>query len=71
MIIPHDDKLHRGGEDAADSSDNILVVADGVGGWADWGVNPGIFSGYLTRYLVDQSQDDPAMEPKDLLIAAC
>lgn len=71
MIIPHDDKLHRGGEDAADSSDNILVVADGVGGWADRGVNPGIFSGYLTRYLVDQSQDDPAMEPKDLLIAAC
>jgi len=71
VIIPHDDKLHRGGEDAADSSDNILVVADGVGGWADRGVNPGIFSGYLTRYLVDQSQDDPAMEPKDLLIAAC
>ena len=52
MIIPHDDKLHRGGEDAADSNDTFLCVADGVGGWADRGVNPGIFSAELTRSML-------------------
>jgi hypothetical protein len=34
VIIPHDEKKFRGGEDAASTSDRLLVVADGVGGWA-------------------------------------
>ena len=53
MIIPHDTKLHRGGEDAADSSDTVLAVADGVGGWARSGVNPGLFSMELTRLAIE------------------
>jgi protein phosphatase PTC7 len=44
IIIPHDEKKHRGGEDAAATDETILVVADGVGGWANHGVNPGIYS---------------------------
>ena len=31
VIIPHDTKLDRGGEDSADASDTLLTVADGVG----------------------------------------
>jgi protein phosphatase PTC7 len=33
-IIPHPEKLWKGGEDACVAHDNLLVVADGVGGWA-------------------------------------
>jgi protein phosphatase PTC7 len=43
-MIPHMDKAYRGGEDAFYISDSLLVVADGVGGWADSGVNPGLYS---------------------------
>ena len=32
VIIPHDEKKFRGGEDAAATSDTVLVCADGVGG---------------------------------------
>eukprot|EP00529_Nitzschia_sp_RCC80_P011211 CAMPEP_0113469622 /NCGR_PEP_ID=MMETSP0014_2-20120614/15997_1 /TAXON_ID=2857 /ORGANISM="Nitzschia sp." /LENGTH=628 /DNA_ID=CAMNT_0000362111 /DNA_START=12 /DNA_END=1898 /DNA_ORIENTATION=+ /assembly_acc=CAM_ASM_000159 len=53
VIIPHDQKIHRGGEDAASTSSNILVVADGVGGWARHGVNPGLFSKALTSRVVE------------------
>lgn len=44
VIIPHDDKIHRGGEDSAHVCDSLITVADGVGGWARSGVNPGFFS---------------------------
>jgi protein phosphatase PTC7 len=33
-MIPHPDKVSKGGEDALYANDNILAVADGVGGWA-------------------------------------
>jgi protein phosphatase PTC7 len=33
-MIPHPDKVSKGGEDALYAHDNILAVADGVGGWA-------------------------------------
>ena len=49
VIIPGDDKKHRGGEDSADANETLLVVADGVGGWAMSGVNPGLFSKKLTH----------------------
>lgn len=32
--IPKDDKSNKGGEDAWIASKNLLIVADGVGGWA-------------------------------------
>ena len=52
VIIPHDEKKHRGGEDAAGASDTILVVADGVGGWAKHKVNPGLYSKLLTETII-------------------
>jgi len=48
VIIPKDAKLAKGGEDSADSSDSILVVADGVGGWAEAGIDSGFYSNKLT-----------------------
>jgi len=32
-LLPHPEKEAKGGEDALFASDNVLVVADGVGGW--------------------------------------
>ena len=51
IIIPHDDKIHRGGEDSAHATDTMITVADGVGGWERHGVNPGLFSKLLTRTI--------------------
>ena len=41
--IPHPEKTN-GGEDAFFTNKKSLGVADGVGGWNDVGVDPGIFS---------------------------
>ena len=43
-MIPHIDKRHKGGEDAYVARSDLLVVADGVGGWGEHGVDPGLFS---------------------------
>lgn len=48
-MIPHPDKKSKGGEDAAYVDEGILVVADGVGGWAARGVDPAIYSNKLVR----------------------
>lgn len=45
--MPHPDKIEKGGEDAWAESSNFLIVADGVGGWADQGIDPGLFSKQL------------------------
>ncbi len=42
--IPHDEKRNKGGEDAFVATPTLLVVADGVGGWAAKGVDSGLFS---------------------------
>jgi hypothetical protein len=33
IIIPNDDKIHRGGEESAHATDTVITVADGVGVW--------------------------------------
>jgi protein phosphatase PTC7 len=54
IIIPHDQKKFRGGEDAASTTSEMLVVADGVGGWANKGVNPGLYSRKLTKTITSE-----------------
>jgi len=54
VLIPHDDKKHRGGEDAAATSDTMIIVADGVGGWAQRGIDPGLFSKKLTTETMNK-----------------
>lgn len=34
-MIPHPEKVHKGGEDALYVDKQVIVVADGVGGWAE------------------------------------
>lgn len=34
-MIPHPEKVHKGGEDALYVSPKLIAVADGVGGWAE------------------------------------
>lgn len=43
-MIPHIDKRAKGGEDAYAATDTMVAIADGVGGWADAGVDPAIYS---------------------------
>ena len=43
-MLPHREKKHKGGEDAFVSSDSLLSVCDGVGGWASSGVDPANYS---------------------------
>ena len=49
--IPHPTKVEKGGEDAWVASSNLLVVADGVGGWANRGIDSGLFSKQLVSNI--------------------
>ena len=55
VMIPHDDKKKRGGEDAVAANDQFLIVADGVGGWASEGVNPAAFARTLVNTILKLS----------------
>ena len=63
--------MAKGGEDSADSSSTLLTVSDGVGGWTLRGIDPGLFSKKLTRHLVDLSEADSTIEPRQLMKEAC
>jgi len=41
---PHYSKIDKGGEDALVTHEGIICVADGVGGWAEVGVDPAKYS---------------------------
>ncbi|MED6146673.1 hypothetical protein PIB30_036751 [Stylosanthes scabra] len=59
--LPHPDKEETGGEDAhfICSEEHAIGVADGVGGWADSGVNAGFYSRELMSHSVDAIQEEP------------
>lgn len=42
--IPHRKKRVKGGEDAWVAQDDMISVADGVGGWEEHGIDSGLFS---------------------------
>ena len=44
FLQPHPAKIAKGGEDAASITQNVVAVADGVGGWAESGVDPAKYS---------------------------
>lgn len=66
--LPHPDKVETGGEDAhfICAEKQVIGVADGVGGWADVGVDAGIYarllmSNSMTAILEDSKDGvDPA-----------
>ncbi|BAU00112.1 protein phosphatase 2C 55 [Vigna angularis] len=59
--LPHPDKEETGGEDAhfICADEHAIGVADGVGGWADVGVNSGLFSRELISNSVRAIQEEP------------
>ncbi|XP_038703493.1 probable protein phosphatase 2C 55 isoform X2 [Tripterygium wilfordii] len=58
--LPHPDKEETGGEDAHFICDNkqAIGVADGVGGWADLGVDAGLYSRELMSNSVYAIQEE-------------
>jgi serine/threonine protein phosphatase PrpC len=49
FVLPHIQKRAKGGEDAAVVTERLLAVADGVGGWAESGVDPAIYARGLCK----------------------
>ena len=72
--IPHYKKRERGGEDGWISSENMIAVADGVGGWNNRGVDPGIFTRELCGLVLARyrqwltSKRRWQMDPWELLV---
>ncbi|XP_038716098.1 probable protein phosphatase 2C 55 isoform X1 [Tripterygium wilfordii] len=58
--LPHPDKEETGGEDAHFICDNkqAIGVADGVGGWADLGIDAGIYSRELMSNSVNAIEEE-------------
>eukprot|EP00403_Amphidinium_massartii_P017744 CAMPEP_0178412632 /NCGR_PEP_ID=MMETSP0689_2-20121128/22114_1 /TAXON_ID=160604 /ORGANISM="Amphidinium massartii, Strain CS-259" /LENGTH=370 /DNA_ID=CAMNT_0020033883 /DNA_START=27 /DNA_END=1135 /DNA_ORIENTATION=- len=55
---PHPEKLERGGEDSffACPDSGCFGIADGVGGWASAGIDPGAFARKFLQYAYDDIQ---------------
>ena len=69
-MIPHFEKRAKGGEDAYVSRDNLMIVADGVGGWAEVGVDPGLFSKELVKLIEIEYDKNPRGYLKGMLVEA-
>lgn len=52
-MLPHSEKIIKGGEDAVGLAEQLLVVSDGVGGWTMSGVDPALYSRQLVTNCVD------------------
>ncbi|XP_051153037.1 probable protein phosphatase 2C 26 isoform X2 [Andrographis paniculata] len=70
-VIPHPDKIEKGGEDAylvSSHRGGVIAVADGVSGWAEKDVDPALFSRDLmanaSAFLQDQQVN---YEPRILI----
>ena len=59
--LPHPDKEETGGEDAhfICIDEQAIGVADGVGGWADLGVDSGMYSRELMSHSVTAIKEEP------------
>lgn len=55
-MIPSPEKTN-GGEDAWFANNNVLIVADGVGGWSRHGVDSGKYSRALCAHVSDFSDE--------------
>ncbi|GBG68976.1 hypothetical protein CBR_g3675 [Chara braunii] len=71
-MIPHPSKVKRGGEDAYFISDDgrWLGVADGVGGWAQMGIDAGLYSRELMTNSLQAVRASTSIEPSEVLIHA-
>lgn len=69
--LPHPEKVKTGGEDAhfICEEEQTIGVADGVGGWADVGVNAGYYSRELMSNSIAAIRDEPrgSVDPSRVL----
>lgn len=73
FLNPHIQKRHKGGEDAAAVTSNLIAVCDGVGGWAESGIDPANFSRRMCQViqaLTMQDEDKYITRPRDLMVDA-
>lgn len=66
-MVPHPSKREKGGEDAYVAAHDLMVVADGVGGWARSGIDPGLFSKQLVADFFAGFASNNAQDMKELL----
>ena len=71
-INPKFEKRFKGGEDALVFSKDscMLSVCDGVGGWGDLDVDPGLFSKFLARTMGELYDANPNLSLKEILVEA-
>eukprot|EP00353_Schmidingerella_taraikaensis_P018464 CAMPEP_0185605602 /NCGR_PEP_ID=MMETSP0436-20130131/4171_1 /TAXON_ID=626734 ORGANISM="Favella taraikaensis, Strain Fe Narragansett Bay" /NCGR_SAMPLE_ID=MMETSP0436 /ASSEMBLY_ACC=CAM_ASM_000390 /LENGTH=99 /DNA_ID=CAMNT_0028236869 /DNA_START=87 /DNA_END=383 /DNA_ORIENTATION=+ len=63
--------MATGGQDAAESTDTCLVVADGVGGYTKFGIDSAPFARKLTSTAISQHKIEPNLDSKSLIDIAC
>lgn len=69
--LPHLEKRSKGGEDAHVVDSKIIVVADGVGGWNEVGVDPSLYSNELTKNILNEFKQNPTSPIKNVFVKAC
>lgn len=59
--LPHPEKEETGGEDAhfICTDEQAIGVADGVGGWAEYGIDSGLYSRELMSNSVSAIREEP------------
>jgi len=65
--------VEKGGEDAFYANEVLFTVADGVGGWAQHGIDPALYSKKLAVNIEEYFKESPETfiaNPKDLLVKA-
>ncbi|XP_008804123.2 probable protein phosphatase 2C 1 isoform X4 [Phoenix dactylifera] len=70
-LIPHPEKVDRGGEDAlfvSSYNGGVLAIADGVSGWAEQNVNPALFSQELMANVSDLVMDEEVNYDPQILL---
>lgn len=65
--IPHPQKRYKGGEDAWFVEEDLMVVADGVGGWEAHGIDSGLFSKQLVKDIKQIFDNDKRVPLKEVL----
>lgn len=71
--IPHYSKKDKGGEDAYACTDQMIAVADGVGGWNEQGIDPSKFSNELCNNIKKQYYENffkHFSKPKSMFVNA-
>ena len=71
-MIPHPEKAHKGGEDAYFISENkqAFGLADGVGGWANSGVDPAIYAREIMSHALKEADEDSDLLPEEIMSLA-